>query len=81
MGKNEVTEKGVVCSVLDVCFSFDVGCSMFDVHLSKQPCTSWRVFFILWIRKGVDPLLFFGGCTAQDYNPGMGTGEQDVPLT
>jgi hypothetical protein len=27
---------GVVeCSVLDVCFSFDVGRSMFDVHLSK----------------------------------------------
>ena len=28
---------GVVeCSVLDVCFSFDVGRSMFDVHLLKQ---------------------------------------------
>jgi hypothetical protein len=41
------TEIVVECSVLDVCFSFDVGCSMFDVgrssfnmfdvHLSKQP--------------------------------------------
>ncbi len=28
---------GVVeCSALDVWFLFDVGCSMFDVHLSKQ---------------------------------------------
>ena len=28
---------GVVgCSVLGVCFSFDVGRSMFDVHLLKQ---------------------------------------------
>jgi len=26
-------------SLLDVCFSFDVGCSMFDVHLSKQLST------------------------------------------
>jgi hypothetical protein len=32
---------GVVeCSVLEVSFSFDVGRSMFDVHLSKQPCTA-----------------------------------------
>ncbi len=32
---------GVVeCSVLEVSFSFDVGCWMFDVHLSKQPCTA-----------------------------------------
>jgi hypothetical protein len=32
---------GVVeCSVLEVSFSFDVGCSMFDVHLSKQACTA-----------------------------------------
>ncbi len=30
---------GVECSVLEVSFSFDVGRSMFDVHLSKQPCT------------------------------------------
>ncbi len=37
MGKDEETEIDVECSVLDVCFSFDVGCSMFDVHLSKQP--------------------------------------------
>ena len=29
---------GVIeCSVLDVCFSFDVRRSMFDVHLLKQP--------------------------------------------
>ncbi len=30
------TEIAVKCSVLDACFSFDVGRSMFDVHLSKQ---------------------------------------------
>ncbi|MEA1949724.1 MAG: hypothetical protein U9N83_20830 [Thermodesulfobacteriota bacterium] len=30
------TEIVVECSVLDVCFSFDVGRSMFDVHLLKQ---------------------------------------------
>jgi len=38
MGKDEETEIGVECSVLEVNFSFDVGRSMFDVHLSKQPC-------------------------------------------
>ena len=28
---------GVVeCSLMDVCFLFDVGCSMLDVHISKQ---------------------------------------------
>jgi len=32
----EETEIAVECSVLDICFSFDVRCSMFDVHLSKQ---------------------------------------------
>jgi four helix bundle protein len=33
----ELREKiAVECSVLDMRFSFDVGCSMFDVHLSKQ---------------------------------------------
>ncbi len=31
------TEIAVKCSVLGVCFLFDVGRSMFDVHLSKQP--------------------------------------------
>ena len=31
----EKTEIAVECSVLGVCFSFDVGRSMFDVHLSK----------------------------------------------
>ena len=43
MGKDEETEIAVVCSVLDICFSFDVGrsmldvrCSMFDVHLSMM---------------------------------------------
>jgi len=43
MGKDEETEIAAVCSVLDICFSFDVAClaadrdvrcSMFDVHLS-----------------------------------------------
>ncbi len=32
---------GVVeCSILDVCFSLDVGCSMLDVHLSKHRRTA-----------------------------------------
>ncbi len=35
MGKDEETEIGVECSVLAVSFSFDVGRSMFDVHLSR----------------------------------------------
>ena len=35
MGKDEETEIAVVCSVLDVCFSFDVGRSMFDVRRSS----------------------------------------------
>lgn len=33
MGKDE--EIAVVCSVLDICFSFDVGRSMFDVGRSS----------------------------------------------
>ncbi len=37
MEKDEETEVAVNCSLLAVCFSFDVGRSMFDVHLSKQP--------------------------------------------
>ena len=37
MGKDEETEIAVECSVLGVCFLFDVGRSMFDVHFSKQP--------------------------------------------
>ena len=32
MGKDEETEIAVECSVLGVCFLFDVGRSMFDVH-------------------------------------------------
>ena len=31
----EETEIGVKCSVLDVCFSFDVGRSMFNVQCSS----------------------------------------------
>ncbi len=38
----EYTEIAVECSVLDICFSFDVGRSMFDVHLPKQLCTFIR---------------------------------------
>ena len=33
--KDEETEIAVVCSVLDICFSFDVGRSMFDVGRSS----------------------------------------------
>ena len=40
MGKDEETEIAVECSVLDIRFSFDVRCSMFDVHLSKSPYAS-----------------------------------------
>jgi hypothetical protein len=36
----EETEIAVVCSVLDICFSFDVGRSMFDVR-----CSSFNVTF------------------------------------
>jgi hypothetical protein len=36
MGKNKETKIGVKYPVGDVCISFDVGRSMFDVHLSKQ---------------------------------------------
>ena len=35
MGKDEETEIDVECSVLDVCFLFDVGSSMFDVRRSS----------------------------------------------
>jgi len=35
MGKDEEIEIAVVCSVLDICFSFDVGRSMFDVGRSS----------------------------------------------
>jgi len=33
MGKDEETEIAAECSVLDIRFSFNVGRSMFDVHL------------------------------------------------
>ena len=36
MGKDEETEIGVECSVFVVCFSFDVGRSMFDVRVSRR---------------------------------------------
>jgi len=36
MGKDEETEIAVECSVLVIRFSFDVGRSMFDVHILKQ---------------------------------------------
>ena len=35
MGKDEEIEIAVVCSVLDICFSFDVGRSMLDVRRSS----------------------------------------------
>jgi hypothetical protein len=34
MGKEEETEIGVPCSAREVCFSFEVGRSMFDVRRS-----------------------------------------------
>jgi hypothetical protein len=36
MGKDEKKELSVECSVLDVCFSFDVGRSMFDVGPARN---------------------------------------------
>jgi len=35
MGKDEETEIAVECLVLDIRFSFDVGCSMLDVGCSS----------------------------------------------
>jgi hypothetical protein len=35
MGKDEDRETGAECPVLDVCFSFDVGRSTFDVRRSS----------------------------------------------
>jgi hypothetical protein len=35
MGKDEETEITVECSVLDICFSFDFGRSMFNVGRSS----------------------------------------------
>jgi hypothetical protein len=43
MGKDEETEKGVECSILDVCFSFDVGRSMFDVGRSSFKTTLYGI--------------------------------------
>jgi hypothetical protein len=34
MGKDEETEIGIPCSAMEVCFSFDVGRSMFNVGRS-----------------------------------------------
>jgi hypothetical protein len=39
MGKDEETEIGVECSILDIPFSFDVGRSMFDVRRSSFKTT------------------------------------------
>jgi len=41
----EYTEIAVVCSVLDICFSFDVGRSMFDVGRSSfnVTCERWTL--------------------------------------
>ncbi|MEA3385562.1 MAG: hypothetical protein U9Q89_03825, partial [Thermodesulfobacteriota bacterium] len=38
--KDEETEIAIECSVLDICFSFDVGRSMFDVRRSSFNVTS-----------------------------------------
>jgi hypothetical protein len=43
MGKDEETEKGVECSVLDVCFSFDVGRWTFDVRRSSFKTTLYGI--------------------------------------
>jgi hypothetical protein len=42
MGKDEETEIGVDCSVVDACFSFDVGSSMFDVRRSSLELALWH---------------------------------------
>ncbi len=39
----EYTEIAVECSVLDICFSFDVGRSMFDVRRSSFNVTCERL--------------------------------------
>jgi len=43
MGKDEETEIAVEFSVLDICFSFDVGRSMFDVRRSSFNVTCERL--------------------------------------
>jgi hypothetical protein len=43
MGKDEETEIGVECSILDFCFSFDVGRSMFDVGRSSLETTPYGI--------------------------------------
>ena len=43
MGKDEETEIAVECSLLDVCFSFDVGRSMFDVGRSSFKPTPYGI--------------------------------------
>ena len=43
MGKDEETEISVECSVLDVCFSFDVGRSMFDVGRSSLETSPYGI--------------------------------------
>ena len=43
MGKDEETEIAVKCSVLDACFSFDVGRSMFHVRRSSFKTTPYGI--------------------------------------
>ena len=43
MGKDEETEIGVECWVLEVSFSFDVGRSMFDVRRSSFKATPYGI--------------------------------------
>ncbi len=51
MGKYEETDTGVECSVLDVCFSFDVGRSMFDVRHSSFKTTLYDINVISEVYK------------------------------
>jgi len=43
MGKDEETAMGVLCSAMKACFSFEVGCSMFDVHLDLGLSCLFRI--------------------------------------
>ena len=51
MGKDEETEICVEWSVLDVCSSFDVGRSMFDVRRSSFKTT------LHWEQHAITPVL------------------------
>jgi hypothetical protein len=59
MGKDEETETGVKCSVMEVCFSFDVGRWTFDVGRSSlklviavPPLTLIYIFHTIVLKDG-----------------------------